>query len=131
MPNGIDIDSTCQNHVAALHQARVEFVCRYYSITRSKRLTVSEAKALSAAGIKLVAIWETNPTSADYFSHDKGLSDGAEACRQAKMLGQPAGSAIYFAVDYDAADSEIRAQITDYFRGVEDGIQAIGAGPPL
>src|SRR2546427_6218300 len=41
---------------------------------------------------------------ADYFSYGQGYSDAVAAYRQAKGIGQPPGSAIYFAVDFNAGD---------------------------
>jgi hypothetical protein len=46
------------------------------------------------------------------------LSDGADALNQARAAGQPPGSAIYFAVDYDASHADIDGPVNAYFGGV-------------
>ena len=68
-------------------------------------------------GLKIVSIWETDPTYARYFTEDKGMADGNEASFYAKSIGQAEGSAIYFAVDYDAQPSDMD-DILKYFLGV-------------
>jgi hypothetical protein len=42
------------------------------------------------------------------------------AYRQAIAVGQPAGSAIYFAVDFNAPSQSLRP-INQYFRGIAAG----------
>ncbi|MBW7456573.1 DUF1906 domain-containing protein, partial [Paenibacillus sepulcri] len=44
-----------------------------------------------------------------------GMSDGMAALREAVLIGQPQGSAIYFAVDYDAGTQDYEA-IAQYLR---------------
>jgi len=103
-----------------------DFVARYYAQSGAKRLTAGEAQALSAAGLRIVAVWESGtPTATDYFSHARGVDDGTSAYHAAMLLGQPAGSSIYFAVDYDASMAAIAGAVADYFRGVADGFVAI------
>jgi LysM repeat protein len=76
---------------------------------------------LSNAGLKMISIWETNPTYARYFRKDKGIADGKDALAYAKSIGQPEGSAIYFAVDYDAQVADMQA-ILSYFTGVRQSL---------
>lgn len=59
----------------------------------------------------------------------EGQRDGQNAFHYASQLQQPPGSAIYFAVDYDASHTDVAGAITDYFNGVVQGIsQAAGGG---
>ena len=48
----------------------------------------------------------------------QSVIDAISAYTQAKAVGQPAGSAIYFAVDYNAPSSDISGAIDQYFRCV-------------
>lgn len=77
-------------------------------------------------------VWESGyPTNADYFNKDQGASDGRVAYAYARdTIGQPAGSAIYFAVDYDASKDDIAGPITDYFDGIVESFRAEGLGNP-
>jgi hypothetical protein len=99
-------------------------VIRYYNTNNpSKNLTQSEAQALSDAGITLGAIWENGfPTSVGYFTYTKGVADAKAAYQYAiNTISQPGGSAIYFAVDYDASTSDISGAIAEYFNGIAAG----------
>ena len=78
--------------------------------------------------MKIVAVWEWHSHDPAYFSHASGYSDAISAYSQAKAVGQPAGSAIYFAVDYNAPRSDISGAIDQYFRGVAAGLAAAGNG---
>jgi len=92
-----------------------------------KRLTRAEAEAITAAGMQIVSVFETTASRAAGGAV-YGNSDGAAALREAKAIGQPEGSAIYFAVDYDAQPDDYddieaylkaaAAQIPGYEAGV-------------
>jgi len=86
-----------------------------------KRLTKAEAAAIQSAGLAIVSVFETAANRAAGGA-SAGRSDGAAAYREAQAVGQPAGSAIYFAVDYDA-----RAQDYD---AIEAYLQAAAAQIP-
>jgi V8-like Glu-specific endopeptidase len=94
----------------------ITFVQRYL-----RTLTATEAANISNAGLSIVSCHEIgNPTKASYFTRAQGKMDGRTAFGQAQNAGQPAGTPIYFAVDYDAATRE-RPNIEDYFQGVQEG----------
>jgi len=131
MSKGISTNRRTTTKVACLRNAGIDFVVRYYSTTThqaEKRLTIPEAQAISAAGMEIVTVYEDLPTEAGYFSTARGRLDGANAYHAGLQLGQPAGSAIYFAVDYDAPQSVISHQISDYFRGVKQGFESAAQG---
>ena len=81
---------------------------------------------VSSAGMSLVAVWEFHSHKPDYFSYASGYSDALSAHRQAKAIGQPGGSAIYFAVDFNAQEPDVRGPVDQYFRGVHAGLAAAG-----
>src|SRR5206468_6109376 len=87
-----------------------------------------EARAVSANGMKLVTVWESHSHKPEYFSYASGYSDALSAYRQAKNIGQPANSAIYFAVDYNAQEPDVRGPVDQYFRGVHNGFLAAAGG---
>jgi hypothetical protein len=76
-------------------------------------------------GIKIVAVWESHSRDPAYFSHSQGYHDAATAYGEARAIGQPAGSAIYFAVDFNALWLQ---PIDEYFRGVAAGLAAAAGG---
>lgn len=130
---GIDMARDARDYAQELKSSHLDFVARYYRDPASRwpTLTAAEAQMLSTAGVRLVAVWEWHSGRRDYFSYASGYSDGMAAYRQARGIGQPAGSAIYFAVDFNAHDDDIRGGIDPYFRGVRAGFQAAaGQAPP-
>lgn len=131
LKNGISTNRNVTNSAACLKQAGIDFVFRYYSSTTTqpeKRLTKPEAEAILGAGLLLAIVYEDLPTTAEYFSNARGYQDATNAVKTAVSLGQPAGSAIYFAVDYNANSVESSGPILDYFKGVHQGIRDASAG---
>jgi hypothetical protein len=110
----------------------VDFVARYYRHPTSRWPTLSaeEARTVSSLGKNLVAVFESHSHKPGYFSYDSGYLDGMSAYRQAKAIGQPVGSAIYFAVDYNAPQADIAGPIDRYFRGVHAGLRAAAGRAP-
>ena len=85
-----------------------------------EQLTSGVAKALSAKGLYVVSVWEDGyPDHAAYFGSESGYSDGHRAMERASRAGQPHGTAIYFAVDYDATLGDL-PRILRYFQAVKD-----------
>lgn len=106
--------------ITLMRGEKVGFVCRYTNHNSpSKNLTPGEILALHDAGLTIVNVWENGyPTTVEYFTVEKGREDGKRAFDMALDLGQPEGTAIYFAVDFDAYQAHERAAILEYFRGI-------------
>lgn len=125
MAAGLDTMSNTKSVAAQIKNAGYSFVCRYYNTNNAaKNLTLAEAQELSKAGLFIVSVWENGyPTSKSYFSYNQGVADAQAAINYArKTIGQPGGTPIYFAVDYDASDADVKGVIYDYFRGVNSAI---------
>lgn len=131
MSRGISTNRNVGSIAPCLKTNGIDFVCRYYSFTTKqseKRLTLAEAKAIHAAGMQIVTVYEDGPTNAAYFSKKRGEDDGKHAHGFASAIGQPAGSAIYFAVDYDASKADTQGVIEQYFQGVQAGLATAAGG---
>lgn len=103
-------------NLAALHRAGIEFVCRYLSHdTTGKNLSLNEAFAIKASGMDIVSNWEFAETAA-LNGRAQGVADAANAINQHVAFGGPSQAAIYFSVDFDAQDTDMR-QIAAYFDG--------------
>ncbi|SFA83130.1 protein of unknown function [Cohnella sp. OV330] len=112
-----------------LASAGYAFAARYLvpSSYAWKRMTADEAKLITAAGMRIVSVYETTANRAASGA-DAGRNDGAAAYAEALAVGQPKGTVIYFAVDYDAQSKDFDAieaylkaaakQITGYETGV-------------
>ena len=135
MKKGISTNRRTTAHLACLRAGGTDFIVRYYSATTTqpeKRLTLSEAQAISAANMAIVACYEDRPTDPSYFTNSRGHLDALNAYHTATEMLQPKDSAIYFTVDYDATQSQIAQPISDYFRGVQRGFtDAAQGGAPL
>jgi hypothetical protein len=129
---GIDMATDARDVSLELKGSHLDFVARYYREPASRWPTLSaeEARAVSTAGMRLVAVWESHSHRAEYFSYASGYADGMSAYRQAAGIGQPPGSAIYFAVDYNAPSFDIMGSIDQYFRGIAAGLAAAAGHSP-
>lgn len=128
---GLDTTMELTRHAAALKAQDYDFVLRYYSTNASKNLSLGEARALSQAGLAIGVVWETSGTRAGFFTRAQGLADGAAAFRMARdAIGQPFGSAIYFAVDYDATQADLDGPVSNYFTGVHAALYVAAEGQP-
>ena len=127
-PLGIDLAMDTSNVVEELRGGRIDFVARYYRDPTSSlpALSPQEALKLASAGVKIVAVWEQNSPDPVNLTYTSGYNDAISAYKQAKAIGQPAGSAIYFAIDYNAHDL---APALEYFHGIEAGLAAASGGP--
>jgi Domain of unknown function (DUF1906) len=82
----------------------VKTIARYYDWVDSditcKSLMPKESDALIAAGFNIVVIFQhENSDPETFLNKSRGAKDALEALTLAAANGQPAGSAIYFAVD--------------------------------
>jgi hypothetical protein len=128
---GLDTTIELTRHAEALKRQGYDFALRYYSNNAAKNLSLGEARALCTAGLRIGVVWETSGTRAGFFSRAQGLADGAAAFRMAKeAIGQPHGSAIYFAVDYDPTQADIDGVISNYFTGVHAALYVAAEGQP-
>lgn len=132
MPTVLDATGNCSPVIGCLRQHGYDTVIRYYSRSEWKRLSQAEAFALARVGIRIGAVYQNRQNQADDFSEQKGESSGADAFDYAQhQIFQPAQSAIYFSVDFDASEAEVNARIIPFFGGVRKAFLAgSGAGGP-
>ncbi len=121
MITGFDCATPVIGYLPALKAAGYQWVGRYYSHNPRKNLTLAEAVAIAAVGLRVVSVWESRGDQISSFSNPQGVLDGVDALRQAAACGQPVGTPIYFAVDFDAASQEMD-QIGAYFAGAKFGL---------
>jgi hypothetical protein len=118
--------------IDCLKNEGVGTVIRYYNNGNSttlpqKRLELQEAQALSAGGLQIAVVFQLVQDSTQFFSEQLGYDAGVSAFNWAKnTIGQPAGSAIYFAVDYNPNDAEVQSNIVPYFEGVAKAFASLG-----
>jgi Domain of unknown function (DUF1906)/Putative peptidoglycan binding domain len=116
---GMDTNVNCSRFAQDISAAEMKFVARYYSDSSSKTLTAAEAQKLSDAGLNVVVVFENSNNSVERFSAEIGQAQAAKALQLAAVVGQPAGSAIYFAVDFDPSTVDITGAIAHYFGAIK------------
>jgi len=95
----IDTNSIVSGKIQTLKDRGVTAVGRYYtSLNSSKKLEKPEAQKISAANIKIFVVYEDHGDPE--LTEDKGRADATAALQQAQAIGQPEGSAIYFALEH-------------------------------
>jgi hypothetical protein len=126
-PLGIDLSIDASDVLNELKDSRVDFVARYYRdpVSALPSLSPAEAQRLSSLGLKIVAVWERSSPDPQYLTYSYGYRDAMMAYRQAIAIGQPPGSAIYFAIDLNTHRLDA---VVQYFRGVAAGLAAAGGG---
>lgn len=125
------IDYTTQTtavQAKALKSAGYGFVCRYLvPVSMSwKRLTKSEVDIISSEGLQIVSVYESTENRAS-LGAAQGMIDGKIALAEAKIVSQPLGSTIYFAVDYDAQSKDFNA-IEAYLKAAQSQITGYNVG---
>lgn len=128
---GLSTNRLCESSAGCLQTAGKTFVIRYYSRTTQqpeKRLRPKEAAALARAGLQLAVVYQDRARETADFNLERGRLDGASAFAAAGQVGQPAGSAIYFAVDTDFSSAQITQFVLPYFKGVREALDEASGG---
>lgn len=121
---GYDASVNCGPVATSLYADGFRVALRYYNVNvPSKTLYREEAQQLSDAGFLIGSVWENGyPTNSAYFNYDQGVFDGKGAVACAQNAGQPSGTPIYFAADYDATPSDISGPINSYVVGLAESM---------
>ena len=125
---GMDACLDCAPFARGIAAAGMKFVGRYYSRFAAKALTRAEALALTQANLQLAAVYQDANDDIRYFSAALGQQCAARALAQAAAVGQPAGSAIYFAADFDPTPAQLSGPMMDHFRAVARAFAAAPTG---
>jgi hypothetical protein len=130
-PDASILETTSDLRASAkcLADAGFKYVARYYRPAASifSSLTQDEARSLNDAGIKIIAIYEGS-NSRDVFSESSGIDIGSSTFTYARTkVQQPGGTAIFFAVDFDASDQDITDRVIPFFRGLKSANEAKAA----
>lgn len=131
MLEGLSTNRHCDTSAACLATAGKSFVFRYHSRTTQqpeKRLTPAEAARLARAGLRIATVYQDRAREPADFGAQRGELDGESALVFAGQVGQPAASAIYFAVDVDFSEAQLRSVVLPYFRAVKAAFDRSSAG---
>ena len=92
-----------------------------------KSFDKKEAEIIQKTGIKLISIFQKSANKLSYFTEKQGIVDGKDAEKWAKAVGQPEGTAIYFAVDCDVAGKQMQL-IQAYFSAIKKQLRSYKVG---
>lgn len=119
-----DCSTTITDEIAATLRANgYQLVGRY--LTGNYAMTSSELEIIFSNGLKVFPIFEYS-ANALHFNFGSGTSDAGFAINAAMRLGFYAGTTIYFAVDYDALDSDVTNNVITYFQGIKSALSSAG-----
>ncbi|MER8383800.1 DUF1906 domain-containing protein [Mesorhizobium sp. M0195] len=126
----IDVPQNVGDFAVCLAESGVNTVIRYYNHRNStpfpsKCLTGEELAALHGAGISVAVAFEQRGGAGGNIRDLHGAAgerDSGRALDLAAALGQPEGSGIYFAVDWDYHTPQHLARIAPYFRSVRNAL---------
>ena len=97
-----------------------QVVGRYLTGTangKRKFITFEEIKNIESAGLRVFPIYQDGGYKAEYFQNlRQGIVDAHTAITAAKRIGVPDGTTIYFAVDFDCYDYQMKSFIVPYFK---------------
>ncbi len=134
MPAVIDTNMDATHKLATLKDDGVATVIRYDNRLNphgEKQVKPAEARAIAAAGLRLGIVYEGAGDQSGQFSDGIGYLDARYSREQAALRGQPDGSAVYFAVDFDANPLQIKLHVVPYFQGVRRAFAEPGDLPEL
>jgi hypothetical protein len=130
----IDTNMDCTHKLAELKSLGIETVIRYDNRLNphgEKQIKPAEARAIAAAGLRLGIVYEGAGDQPGQFSEGTGYLDAKYSREQAAERGQPDGSAVYFAVDFDANQFQIKRDVIPYFEGVRKALTEANNFPKL
>jgi hypothetical protein len=131
----IDAAVDLTRHAEALARSGIQTVIRYYCRSSSwpgKCLSRTEADALIGAGLTIGTVFQQRGGAGGHIEDldaESGKRDAESSLELAGRVGQPTGSAIFFAVDHDFHEPADLASIAAYFdavRAVIDGRYRVG-----
>lgn len=112
---GVDFAAPCRD-APALKAAGKHFAGRYLSTPGNpKNVTAPEAKALRKAGLAIVLVFEIEADRA-LGGYQRGRADAKSARAQADAVGASKAVPIFFAVDFDAQESQL-PRVVSYIKG--------------
>lgn len=100
-------------------------------VTLEKFLDREEIQAMKTAGIDLLPIHQRVENSVSWMTYDYGYIRGTEAAHRAQVLGLPANSVVYFAVDFDAYGATVDGPVRDFFRGINAAVNEVAQTYPM
>ncbi|WP_445337289.1 glycoside hydrolase domain-containing protein [Clavibacter sp. CFBP 8614] len=91
-----------------------------------KKIKPGELEVIFGAGLRLFPIFEEGGYKASWFTAAQGTKDAQRAYDAAVTYGIPAGTTIYFAVDVDVVEDQVRSAVMPYFAALNTKMNNLG-----
>ncbi|MER6713068.1 glycoside hydrolase domain-containing protein [Streptomyces sp. NPDC000877] len=116
---------------ATLKAAGITYVGRYLTNPSAKSLPEKaiqpgELATIAQQGLRCFPIYQTVNNDAADFDYVAGRTAGYAAVNAARDHGFKRGTRIFFAVDFDAIDAEITANVLPHFKGIKEAMADSG-----
>ena len=130
LAQGIDLPTDARDVSQELKGSRLDFVARYYRDPASRwpTLSAAEARMVSAAGMRLVAVWEWHSHRPDYFTQASGYADAIAALPASQGDRPAARQRDLFRGRFQRPGGGHQGPVDQYFRGVAAGLRAAARG---
>lgn len=92
----------------------------------NKKIQSGEMENILRAGLSIFPIYQTNGGEKSYFSSAQGTEDALNAYKAAFAFGFTKGTTIYFSVDFDALDTDIKSNILPHFQAINMKMKELG-----
>ncbi|WP_160165784.1 glycoside hydrolase domain-containing protein [Actinoplanes sp. OR16] len=109
--------------IATVKSLGYEMVGRYLTGGTNKVLTHSEIALIFDNDMSIFPLYQEWGDAVEHFNYPEGFEAGIAAYEAAVKFGIPAGTVLYFSVDYDALDGEITSYVIPHFQGIVEGIK--------
>lgn len=113
----LDTNHDVTNKLGPLKALGYTHLIRYIA-TGSKSIMPTEARAIAAAGIQLVTVYEAWGDTHGELTAALGVQHARDYVSRVEAIGQPLGSGVYFAVDNDESATSIQNRILPYFQAI-------------
>lgn len=121
--NSIDtITRLSTQQCSALYQNGVRYIGRYLTKVQNgldKNMTDDEIVRIHNSGCNIIPIFQESNSSANDFNYSSGYESWNKAIKAATKLRIP-HCTIYFAVDFDVTDYQVKTIIKEFFQGIND-----------
>ncbi|MFJ8473680.1 glycoside hydrolase domain-containing protein [Kitasatospora sp. NPDC094011] len=87
-----------------------------------KMIQEGELQTIADAGLRCFPIYQTYGRDASNFTYMAGRTAGQAAINAALDHGFKPGTRIFYAVDFDAMDSDITSNVLPHFKGIQDAV---------
>jgi len=92
-----------------------------------KNIKPGELATIFANQMKVFPIFQEGGTGTNFFSSSSGKAAGYRAYNAATAYGFKPGTIIYFAVDFDALESEVVDYVVPHFAGINAAFRSLGS----